>query len=66
MNTITTNCLTEMDRYGDEVLNANWLPKMILSALGLPLAHHQNTHPAQIGSEHEAEDFMQRLYRAQE
>ena len=26
MNTITGNCLTEMDRYGDEVLNANWLP----------------------------------------
>ncbi|MBS1210609.1 MAG: hypothetical protein H6R19_3007 [Proteobacteria bacterium] len=66
MNTTTTNCLTETDRYGDEVLNANWLPHMILSALGLPLERRQGTLPAQVDSEHEAEDFMQRLYRAQE
>ena len=66
MNTISTNCLTEIDHYGDEVLNANWLPEIVLTALGLPRTSDQNCNKTPIDSEHEAEDFMQRLYRAQE
>jgi hypothetical protein len=69
MNTATGPGLTENDRYGDEVLNANGLPQMLLAALGLrePIATKpQGRKIRTFGSEHDAEDFMQRLYRAQE
>ncbi|MDP5239400.1 hypothetical protein Q9Q94_07650 [Uliginosibacterium sp. 31-16] len=66
MNTITGNCLTEMDRYGDEVLNANWLPQMLLSVLGLHAAPLPEREPPQPEPECDTEDFMRRLYRAQE
>lgn len=69
MNTMTGDFLTEVDRYGDEVLNANWLPQMLLAALGLQ-PPERVLAPAraqtQTDSEKDPEGFMQRLYRAQE
>lgn len=68
MSTVTGDYLTtETSGYGDEVLNANWLPQMLLSVLGLRSANRPPQHefPA-VGSDSDAEDFMKRLYRAQE
>lgn len=70
MNTITGDGLTENDRYGDEVLNASWLPDIILEALGMPEAstpsRRQTRQSRCFGSDRDAEDFMQTLYRSQE
>lgn len=67
MNTATGDYLaTEAGGYGDEVLNANWLPQMILAALGLRAANRSSHESPSVGSDSDAEDFMKRLYRAQE
>ncbi|GAB2897841.1 hypothetical protein GCM10027046_29410 [Uliginosibacterium flavum] len=67
MNTITGDCLTtETGGYSDEVLNANWLPQMVLAALGLRAANRTNHECPAVDSDSDAEDFMKRLYRAQE
>jgi hypothetical protein len=55
---------SDSERYGDEVLNANWLPQ---PALGLQCA---NT-PARVAyaaalANLDIDDFLARLYRAQE
>ena len=66
MTTIAGDCLTTLDRYGDEVLNANGLPQMVLIALGLRPAGkpHRATTPA--AAPEDADEFMRRLYRIQE
>lgn len=70
MDTITGGCLTETDRYGDEVLNASWLPRGILAPCdlqGTNISTHRQTRSTRcFGSDLEAEDFMQELYRYQE
>lgn len=71
MNTITGDGLTENDRYGDEVLNASWLPDIFLAALGIAEAEaqparRQTRQTRCFGSDRDAEDFMQTLYRSQE
>jgi hypothetical protein len=68
MSTARSTNLPENERYGDEVMNANGLPQMILAALGMSPQHRkpQVRNSRSFGSEREAEDFMQRLYRAQE
>lgn len=70
MNTPPNTSQTENERYGDEVLNANWLPQMVLAALGLnepgTAGKRVTRQTRSFGSDCEAEDFMQRLYRAQE
>ena len=66
MNTITGDCLNNPDRYGDEVLNANGLPQMVLIALGLQPAARPQRASAPSAAPEDAEEFMRRLYRAQE
>ena len=57
-------CLTENERYGDEVLNANWLPQ-ISQMLGQQSARTAPREPRAAGLE-DPESFLQRLYRLQE
>jgi len=73
MNTIPGDGLTENDRYGDEVLNASWLPDAVLTALtahGMPETfippRRQSRQTRCFGSDRDADDFMQLLYRSQE
>jgi len=70
MDTITGGCPTETERYGDEVLNASWLPHGILTPRDLQSVntstHRQTRSTRCFGSDLEAEDFMQQLYRCQE
>ena len=67
MNTLTGDCLsTETGGYSDEVLNANWLPQMLLSVLGLRAASRIQHERPTVDSDSDADDFMKRLYRAQE
>ncbi len=73
MNTIPGDGLTENDRYGDEVLNASWLPDAVLTALtALNMSEtfipprRQSRQTRCFGSDRDAEDFMQLLYRSQE
>lgn len=66
MSTLTGNCLESTNHYGDEVLNANWLPLRVLSSLGFTQGPAKPQRSAKIKSERDAADFMQRLYQAQE
>ncbi|GAB4061162.1 hypothetical protein [Uliginosibacterium sediminicola] len=63
MNMMTGEQLSDMERYGEEVLNANWLPQQVLS-VGLQLVSSavRATPPAL----QDIDDFMSRLYRSQE
>lgn len=70
MYMITGDGLTENDRYGDEVLNASWLPSVDLEVPEvleeIRRTHRQTRQTHCFGSDRDAEDFMQMLYRSQE
>jgi hypothetical protein len=59
--------LSDAERYGEEVLNANWLPQPAL-ALGLQtVSESVASQPARTASAlTDIDDFMSRLYSAQE
>ncbi len=59
--------LTDAERYGEEVLNANWLPQAAL-ALGLQLVSETSVkaRAPQVPALTDIEGFMSRLYSAQE
>ena len=57
--------LSDAERYGDEVLNANWLPQPAL-ALGLQSVTISSTASRYVPSLTDIENFMSRLYSAQE
>ena len=59
MNTINT--IDPVERYGDEVLNASWLPSEVLHGSQDLAAHHnaQNTID-------DPDEFLHRLYLSQE
>lgn len=63
MDMTTAEHISDVDRYGDEVLNANWLPQAVLQ-LGLQEAHDV-PHWSQ-ASISDPDAFMRRLYQAQE
>lgn len=65
MNILTKSCPTETCAYSDEVLNANWLPQAMLAALGLPPSRTR-TRQTRVSGVHDPENFLARLYRAQE
>ena len=64
MDMTTGQILNDADRYGDEVLNANWLPQLALS-LGLQTVASSPRKVADAGLT-DIDGFMSRLYRAQE
>lgn len=55
------------DRYGDEVLNANWLPEILLPVPPRSV-HGLQRRPAGTpqAAEADVDEFMRRLYRVQE
>lgn len=60
---ITTNeDFDDTDRYGDEVLNANWLPPEL--GLQVVTSGHGRTLPSAAPTD--IDGFMSRLYSAQE
>lgn len=65
MNFLTKNSPTESSSYSDEVLNANWLPQVMLAALGLPPAR-MRSRQTRVSGVRDPETFLARLYRAQE
>ncbi|MFT3735093.1 MAG: hypothetical protein QM776_08720 [Rhodocyclaceae bacterium] len=63
MDMRTGETLTDAERYGDEVLNANWLSHPAL-ALGLQTQATQAKHEAALFTD--IDGFLARLYSAQE
>jgi hypothetical protein len=57
--------LSETDRYGEEVLNANWLPQPAL-ALGLQTVSATPRRGAPQAMLTDIDGFMSRLYSSQE
>jgi hypothetical protein len=57
--------LTDAERYGEEVLNANWLPQAAL-ALGLQTVSETRVAAKSAPAPTDIDGFMSRLYSAQE
>ncbi|MEC5384715.1 hypothetical protein VVD49_03215 [Uliginosibacterium sp. H3] len=59
--------LTDAERYGEEVLNANWLPQAALG-LGLQTVSETSVKPRtpQVPALTDIDGFMSRLYSSQE
>lgn len=53
---------SDLERYGDEVLNASWLPQYVLEQ---GQQAHEPAHPNHAGIS-DPDAFMRQLYRAQE
>ena len=65
MDMTTGQILNDADRYGDEVLNANWLPQ-IAASLGLQPVTSTASRKVPDAGLTDIDGFMSRLYRAQE
>ncbi len=63
MDMTTTERTSDIERYGEEVLNASWLPEAVLQ-LGLQSGHEPAHYSTASISDPDA--FMRRLYQAQE
>lgn len=63
MDMTTAERISDIERYGEEVLNASWLPQAMLQP-GLQEAH-ETPHWSQ-ASISDPDAFMRRLYQAQE
>lgn len=63
MDMTTAERINDVDRYGDEVLNANWLPEAVLQ----PSLHEVHATPHwSLASISDPDAFMRLLYQAQE
>ena len=65
MDMTTGEGFTDAERYGDEVLNANWLPQPGL-ALGLQPVTTGHARTVAPSAPTDIDGFMSRLYSAQE
>ncbi len=64
MELILETGLTETERYGEEVLNAGWLPQAALMFGLVPGQPHTSSTRGSL--EDDVEGFLKRLYLAQE
>lgn len=60
------NVIGNPDEYGDEVLNANWLPPQLESALPLQHVEHVEAAPNPPLPPIDVDDFLKAVYRYQE
>lgn len=65
MDMTTGEALNQFDRYGDEVLNASWLPQPMLEA-GLQSAVSSTRATLSAAMLADPDSFLKRLYLSQE
>ena len=65
MDMTTGEALSEFERYGDEVLNANWLPQPMLQA-GLQSVATAARATGSAAMLADPDSFLKRLYLSQE
>ncbi|HEX5125349.1 MAG TPA: hypothetical protein VFW00_01285 [Rhodocyclaceae bacterium] len=65
---MTTEHFADINRYGEEVLNANWLPQAMLQLglLSLCTERVSATKVSATANVSDPDNFLQRLYKAQE
>ncbi|HJV25044.1 MAG TPA: hypothetical protein VJ673_05120 [Aromatoleum sp.] len=66
MDMTTGKVITEPEEYGDEVLNASWLPPQREPAVQLQLVQVEHIETAPKAPPIDAEHFLEAVYRFQE